>query len=255
VTVPYGDDPSQRADLYLPAGSGPGLPVAVVIHGGFWLSTYNSSLGAPLAIDLVNHGWAAWNLEYRRIGDGGGWPTTFADVAAGIDALATVGQRAARGRLDLDRVVAVGHSAGGQLAVWAAARPGLPGGVVGSGVAVPLRGAVSQAGVLDLATAAEQRLGGGVVVALLGGEPTARPDRYRLASPISRLPIGVPLALVHGDSDPLVPIAQSERFVAAAEAVGERVEFTRLAGIGHFELIDPSAPAWRICREHLDRFR
>ncbi len=226
----YGDDPSQLADLHLPAGSAAWLPVAVVIHGGFWHADYGYDLGTSLAVDLAEHGWAAWNLEYRRVGGGGGWPTTFVDVAAGIDALATVGQHAAHGRLDLARVAAVGHSAGGQLAVWAAARPDLPAGAPGAVPRVRLRGAVSQAGVVDLADAAQRGLGGGAVQAFLGGEPSERPDRYRAASPVSRLPIGVPVALVHGDADPLVPIAQSERFVAAAEARGERVALTPVAG-------------------------
>jgi acetyl esterase/lipase len=139
---------------------------------------------------------------------GGGWPTTFDDVAAAVDALAGPVQEAAGGRLPLDRVVAVGHSAGGHLVAWLAARPGLPPGAPGGHPQVRLRGAVSQAGVLDLVDAFEQRLGRDAVLELLGGPPAAVPDRYALASPIARVPIGVPVIGVHGTADDRVPCAR-----------------------------------------------
>jgi acetyl esterase/lipase len=254
-TVRYGAHPSQHADLHLPAGSADRLPVAVVVHGGFWRATYGYRLGTPLAADLAARGWAAWNLEYRRVGDGGGWPATFEDVAAGIDALAGPGQQAATGRLDLGRVVAVGHSAGGHLALWAGGRPRLPSGSIGAEPRIRLTGVVSQAGVADLVHAAEHLLGAGAAVALLGGSPAEQPERYRLASPTALVPVGVPVALVHGEDDQVVPIAQSERFAAAAARAGDRVTLTRLSGIGHFELIDPTSTAWAACRAHLDRLR
>ncbi|MDP9118363.1 MAG: alpha/beta hydrolase, partial [Actinomycetota bacterium] len=119
----YGTAQFQFGDLYRPSGAAhPG--VIVVIHGGFWRSQYDLTLGAPLALDLAARGYLTWNLEYRRVGGGGGWPNTLADVAAGIDHLATLG-------VDTSRVVAVGHSAGGQLAAWAAGRARLPGGAPG----------------------------------------------------------------------------------------------------------------------------
>ena len=127
----YGRTRSQYAVLELPPGAGP-FPVAVLLHGGFWRVGFNRTLMNPLALDLLGRGWAVWNLEYRRLGigwgGGGGWPETFADVAAGIDALADL--RAAP--LDLARVFAIGHSAGGQLALWSGARPGLPAGAPGA---------------------------------------------------------------------------------------------------------------------------
>jgi len=116
----YGAHRSQFADLYLPRGAGP-YPVAVLIHGGFWRKRYGSWLQRRVARNLRRHGWAVWNIEYRRLGDGGGWPETFDDVGAAIDALADK----ADPRLDLDRITVIGHSAGGQLAIWAAARPHL----------------------------------------------------------------------------------------------------------------------------------
>jgi acetyl esterase/lipase len=147
------------------------------------------------------------------------------------------------------RVVGVGHSAGGHLAVWLDARPGLPAGAPGAGPAVRLSGVVSQAGVLDLDDAAEQDLGSGAVAALLGGLPSAVKERYGLASPVARLPVGVPVVCVHGTADDRVPLRQSERFVSAARAAGDPVELVVLDGVDHFAVIDPATAAWRACRD------
>jgi acetyl esterase/lipase len=220
------------------------------VHGGFWRQAYGLELGRPLAVDLANSGLAAWNVEYRRVAGSGGWTATFDDVAAALDLLAGPVQEAAEGRLALDRVVAVGHSAGGHLAAWLAARPGLPAGAPGADPAVRLRGAVSQAGVLDLVDAAERGVGNGAVDDQLGGSPAAVPDRYPLASPVARLPMGVPVVCVHGTADGNVPIRQSERFVAAAGASSDLVT---LPGVDHFALIDPSTEAWRACRDGVER--
>ena len=166
----YGDDPSQYGVLY---GEG---PVAVLIHGGFWKDQYGLDLMEPLAEDLAARGWAAWNIEYRRLGNGGGVPETLDDVSAAIDLLGDL-------PVDRSRVVAIGHSAGGHLAAWAATR---------ETPKVALTGVVSQAGVLDLARARELRLSDGVVDRFLGAHPTS------VASPIERLPLGVPTLLTHG---------------------------------------------------------
>ncbi|WP_300008951.1 alpha/beta fold hydrolase [Pseudonocardia sp.] len=243
MRLDYGADPSQFGELTLPAAGGP-APVAVIVHGGFWRSGYGLELGRPLAVDLADRGFAAWNIEYRRVGSGGGWTATFDDVAAALDRLAD----AAPGRLDLDRVVAVGHSAGGHLAAWLAARPGLPAGAPGADPAVVLRGAVSQAGVLDLVDAAQRRVGGAAVPDLIGGTPAEFPDRYALASPVARVPIGVPVVCVHGTDDANVPIRQSERFVAAGGG-----ELVTLPGVDHFAVIDPSTAAWAACRDAVER--
>jgi acetyl esterase/lipase len=243
VTIPYAQGPHRFGELTLPAG--PPRGVVVVIHGGFWRQAYDLSLGRPLAADLAAVGFAAWNIEYRRVGGGGGWPATFDDVAAAVDALA--GPAFADRPLPLDRVVALGHSAGGQLAAWLAARPGLPQGAPGANPRVSLRGAVSQAGVLDLVDAADRGVGRGAVVDLLGGPPDTLPDRYALASPIARVPIGVPVLGVHGTADDRVPVRQTERFAAAS---GDR--WTRLPGVDHFAVIDPTTPAWAACRAAVD---
>jgi acetyl esterase/lipase len=246
--IDYGTHPSQFGELTLPAGEPRG--VVVVVHGGFWRRRYGLELGRPLAADLATAGYAAWNVEYRRVGGDGGWPATFTDTAAAVDLLAGPLQEAAGGRLPLDRVVAVGHSAGGHLAAWLAARPGLPPDVPGAGPQVRLRGVVSQAGVLDLVDAHTRGVGGGAVSDLLGGGPHEVPDRYALASPIARLPLGVPVVCVHGTADANVPIRQSERFVAAA---GNAAELVTLPGADHFAVIDPATEAWRVCRDAVER--
>lgn len=249
VRVGYGEHPDQYAELHLPA-EGDALPVVVIVHGGFWLTAYGADLGTPIAADLAGTGLAVWNLEYRRVRGGGGWPVTLTDVAAGVDALAGAAQQATGGRLDLDRVVCLGHSAGGHLAVWAAGRHRLPAGAPGADPVVRPLGAVSQAGILDLADAAHQGLGGGAVTRLLGGGPGSVPERYTLASPVALVPLGVPVVCVHGTRDRLVPLRQSERFVTAA---GAQAELVTLPGIGHFELIDPATSAWATCRTAVHR--
>lgn len=247
--IAYGAHQSQYAELTLPRGEGK-VPVVVIVHGGFWRQAYGAELGRPLALDLAGtHRVAAWNLEYRRVGGEGGWPATLLDAAAAVDALAGAAQREAGGRLDLGRVAAVGHSAGGHLAVWLAARHRLQKGEPGAAPAVRLAGAVSQAGVLDLVDASEQRLGAGAVDAFLGGSPRTVPERYAAASPIALLPLGVPITCVHGDADDIVPIRQSERYVAAARAAGDSARLVALRGTGHFEVIDANDPAWRACKD------
>lgn len=246
VKISYGNDESQIAELYLPEGDAK-VPVAVVIHGGFWMSSYGMELATPLAEDLAKQGIAGYAIEYRRIGNGGGWPATFEDVAAAIDKLAD------QPRLDLSKVVAVGHSAGGHLAVWAAGRPGLPQGAPGAAPRVVLAGAVSQAGVLDLINAYDEKVGGDAVPAFLGTTPAKDRARYQLASPYERLPLKVPVALVHGTRDGQVPIEQSRRYRDAAAKAGDVVKLTELDHVGHFELIDPDDQAWQTCRSETQR--
>ncbi len=237
----YGEDPSQVGELHLPTGAGP-FPVVVVVHGGFWRAAYDLSLGTPLAADLAGRGYAAWNLEYRRVGGGGGWPATLLDVAAGIDRLAALA--AAGTPLDLSRVVGLGHSAGGHLATWAAARPGLPVDAPGAGPAVALTGVVAQAGVLDLRLAADEQLGAGATQEFLGGGPDDVPDRYAVASPVQRVPLGVPVVCVHGTTDTNVPPSQSEHYVRAATRAGDDAELVTVDG-DHFVLIDVGSAAWQ----------
>lgn len=227
--VPYGDDPNQVAELFLPDGTPRG--VVVVIHGGFWKAEYDRSLGQPLGASLAQQGWAAWNLEYRRVGNGGGAPETFDDVAAGIDALADVPE------LDLATVVTLGHSAGGHLAAWAASRDRHERWAGG----VDVTAVISQAGVLDLRAAHDAGLGGGAVEAFLGHAPGPEDAP---ADPQQQLPLEVPLWCVHGEADDVVPVGQSEAYVAAATAAGARAELVAVDG-DHLVVIDPDSAAWR----------
>ena len=230
----YGPDPAQHGELWLPADPVPGT--IVVIHGGFWRARYDLSLGRPLASDLARRGYAVWNLEYRRPGGGGGWPATFEDVAAGIDLVADL-------PVDTSSVVAIGHSAGGQLAAWAAGRGRLPHHAPGTGPRVVVTAVVSQAGVLALADSAREGVGGTAAVDLMGGGPEQFPERYRLADPIAAVPVEAAVLCVHSRADDEVPFAYSERYVAAAVASGGRASLRRARG-DHFTLIDPATPDW-----------
>jgi acetyl esterase/lipase len=234
---PYGRARSQFGELFLPHDGGGPFPVAVVLHGGFWKAEYGRRQTHALCADLVARGWAAWNVEYRRLGalSGGGYPNTLDDVAAAVDHLAEVPAHAA-GVLDVTRVVAIGHSAGGHLAAWLATR---------EAPRVPVTGVVAQAGVLDLRMASELQLSDGVVHRFLGGAPDGLPERYAAASPAERLPLGVPALLTHGDRDDIVPPAMSERFAAAARAAGDDVELVVAPGEDHFGHLDPANPLWR----------
>lgn len=210
----------------------------MIVHGGFWRAQYGLDLGRPLAADLVSRGYTCWNLEYRRVGGGGGWPTTLEDIAAGIDHLSTLD-------VDTTATVAIGHSAGGQLATWAAGRAGLPAGAPGATPKVELSAAVSQAGVLDMVTAADTGVGGTAESDFLGGSPSAVPDRYRLADPIQAVPLKHPVLCVHARGDQNVPYAQSTAYVAAATGAGGRAVLHTVEG-DHFTLIDPTSPAWAV---------
>lgn len=237
--IVYGDDPSQFGELSRATGTSKG--VVVVIHGGFWRARYDLSLGRPLVASLTAHGWDAFNLEYRRVGNGGGWPETFDDVADGIDALAQVAD------LDTNKVITLGHSAGGHLAVWAAGRSALTG-THWAHPAVPLSGAVSQAGLLDLAGSVTENLGSGATQAFMGG---AVDGRYKQADPTSQIPLRVPVRCVHGKQDDVVPLSQSIRYVDRARSAGADAELVEVEG-DHFILIDPASRAWARTLEILE---
>jgi acetyl esterase/lipase len=213
--VVYGPEPLQFGDLRVPARDG-AFPLAVVIHGGYWQSTYNLTHTGDMCIALAAAGIATWNLEYRSVGvPGGQWPAAGEDVDLALSRL---------GQLPFEhdgRTVLVGHSAGGQLALWAAKR---------SGLAV-----VALAPVSDVRDAAERR----------GPESApARfmtPEHYANGSPFELLPLGVPQIVIHGTADDSVPFEMSERY---SEAASGEAELVTLHGVGHFELIDPQAAAF-----------
>jgi acetyl esterase/lipase len=240
VRTSYGPGPDQFLEVTLPAGDGP-APVVVVLHGGFWRARYGIELARPLAADLAARGWAAVAVEYRRVGAGGGWPTTLDDVAAALDVLPDV---PGSDRLDLTDVTVVGHSAGGHLAAWAAGRHRIPAGAPGAAPRVPVTAAVLQAGVLDLAAAVGADLGAGATVDLLGGTPAELPERYAAADPVRLLPTGAAVLCVHGAADSTVPLEQSERYAAAAGAAGDHVEVAVVPG-DHMVVLDLEGEAWR----------
>jgi acetyl esterase/lipase len=243
----FGSHRDQVAEAWMPVGGGRGPhPVVVVVHGGLWLDSYGRDLTHSVCADLAERGWLAWNLEYRRVGSkwsAGGWPATYADVAAGIDHLTERPDIA-----DPGQVAVLGHSAGAPLAMWAAARPGLPDGAPGAHPKIAVRAAVSLSGVLDMVAAACDRrsvIGPGVV-RFLGGRPDEVPDRYALASPVERLPLGLPQLVVHGTNDGTVPPEQSEDYARRACEAGDPVDLRVVPRASHMELVDPRSPAWDI---------
>jgi acetyl esterase/lipase len=245
VRLPYGKSKFQFGDLRLPAAGEYTLqPVVIAVHGGYYRARYGLEYLGHVAAALTAVGFATWNIEYRRLGyRGGGWPGTFADVAAAADYLNAL---AAVYPLDLTRVVAIGHSAGGHLACWLAARHRISAQQpLHSDRPMPIGGAVALAGVLDLRRAWELRLSHGIVRRLLGGTPEQVPERYDAASPLSLLPLGVPQILVHGTADSSVPFEISERYAAAALEKGDEVQLVALPGAGHFEIVDPRTPEWQ----------
>jgi acetyl esterase/lipase len=245
LQLAYGAESLQFGELYVPNSSGP-HPVVILIHGGFWRAAYRLTLMQALAGDLVQKGIAVWNIEYRCVGDaGGGWPGTFWDVARAADYLEMLAPMYA---LDLTRVVAVGHSAGGQLALWLAARSRLPkkSQLMVSNTPLPLAGTVSLAGACDLEHVWHLNLGQGAVAEFLGGCPGEVPERYSTASPTALLPLGIPQVLIHGKRDDLVPLVVSQEYAQKAALAGDPVRLIELPGADHFVLIDPASAVWGI---------
>lgn len=242
-TLAYGPNEHQVGDLYLPGSPQP--PVICLLHGGFWRMPYQRGEMSAVARDLAQRGFAVWNLEYRRLGaNGGGWPGTFEDVAAGIDHLAELATGGIA--LDLDRVVVAGHSAGGQLALWAARREA---GRTPSTRRVRVAAAAGLAAVADLARAHALALNRDAVAELLDGSPTEQPERYRATSPIDMLPLGVPQLLLHGIADDVLPIEISRRYAQVATAAGDPVQLVELEGAGHMDFLDPASEAHAaLCR-------
>ncbi|HVT35999.1 MAG TPA: alpha/beta hydrolase [Nevskiaceae bacterium] len=239
----YGPAPQQFGELRVPVGAGP-FPVALLVHGGCWQAGYAYRYFSHLAAWLAARGIASWTVEYRRLGDaGGGWPNTFLDVAAAADALRALAQQQP---LDLTHVVAAGHSAGGQLALWLAARAQLPAsGELHAAQPLPIAGVVALAPITDLAA---YRIGppdscNASVEKLLGGTPQQQPQRYAQASPVELLPLRVPQWIVQGSDDRIVPAAGVRAYAQRARAAGDRVELAELPRLGHFDVAVPGTGA------------
>jgi len=237
--IPYGAHTQQFGDLRLPAGAGP-HPVVVFLHGGCWLARYDLEHAGRMLAALADHGIASWSVEYRRVGNGGGWPMTFEDVANGVDRLRDLAPRYA---LDLDRVILAGHSAGGHLALWAAARPNLrKAGRLSSVNPLRVRGVLGLAPAPGLAALHKRGVCGQVIDTLMGGSPRQRPDRYRNGDPTEVAP-AVPQVLLLGELDAGWRKSGTD-YYRAAYLRGDAVRLRTLKGAGHFELIMPGPPAW-----------
>lgn len=240
--IAYGSDPLQFGDLRLPPAPGP-HPVAIVIHGGCWRAQYDLEPLSSFCAALTGAGVATWSLEYRRVGNpGGGWPGTFEDVARGADHLRSLAKEYP---LDLSRVVAVGHSAGGHLVLWLAARHRLP---KESHLFRPdplrLTGVVSIAGVPDLRAALERGICRDVIDRVMGGN-------HALTSPIELLPLGIPQRLINGARDPVVPVELGRSYEAAARKSGDDVRLVVLEEASHFEMVSPRTEAWTVVKQNI----
>ncbi len=235
----YDKGPQQFGELRLPEGKGP-FPVVVLIHGGCWQAEFDYVYITRLAAWLAERGVASWTIEYRRLGDeGGGWPGTFLDAAHAADFVREI---AKTHPIDLKRVYAAGHSAGGQLALWLASRAKLP---ATSDLflkdPIAIRGVLALAAVTDLA---KYRVGPpgschSSVDPLLGGTPEKVASRYAETSPIARLPLGIPQVFIQGAADPIVDPASVRAYADAAKKAGDQATVLALPGAGHFEASVP----------------
>ncbi len=253
AVVAYGADPEQIGEVWWPA-AGPTGPIRaarhssallLILHGGFWQPEWDRTHARPMAVALADAGHLVGSVEYRRLRSpgGGGWPDTFDDLAAAVDRLPEMIMAIAPDAARADGVVLIGHSAGGQLALWVAARHRLPAGERWHHAARP-RGVIGLAAVSSLARADREGVGDGAVADLLGGHGDEVPERYAIVDPIALAPSGVPTVLVHGSEDAWVPVAQSRSYAAHAAAMGDDVTLVELAGTGHFAVIDPLSAAW-----------
>jgi acetyl esterase/lipase len=242
----YGPDPLQHVELWRPSGKGP-FPVVLMIHGGCWQTAVaKADIMHALAADLMKRGIAVWNVEYRGVDvPGGGYPGTFQDVAAAADMLGREGPKLG---LDTKHVVAVGHSAGGHLAIWLSARPRIARtSMLWSAHPLPIAGVLSHGGLLDLEDAkvkASEACGADTIGRLVGPKTDAHPDVYADTSPVELAPSGVPQFIVSGDVDPISKPEYAQGYALIATAKGDQPITEDIPGAGHFELIAPTTPAW-----------
>lgn len=256
IRIAYGTNENQFGDLRIPDGKGP-FPVAMIIHGGFWRERFDLEQMNKMAEAFTAKGIATWNVEYRRVGqEGGGWPGTFLDNAAAVDHIRVLTKSYP---LDVNRVITIGHSAGGHLALWLAARHKLSANSMlqTSEHPLPLKGVISLAGANDLEMMHDihqwtETLFGIVdnpTRDLLGGKPNEQANRYKEGSPYELLPIGIPLVLIHGSLDVNVPIGLSEHFEKEAIKEGDSITLKIIPTAEHFKLILPETESWLVLLE------
>ena len=241
--IAYGEDPLQFGDLRLPSGDGP-HPVAIFVHGGCWRSKFDIKHSSKLTAALAQNGIATWSLEYRRVGDpGGGWPASFQDVSRGAEHLKEI---ALNYQLDLSRVILMGHSAGGHMALWLAARPQVPEGTplaVDDPIAV--KGVLALAPATDLAELHAAKVCDHIIDKLMHGSPERFPARYRWSDPVTLAPAGVAQRLILGAHDEICA-PWGERYFKIASERGDDVQKIDAPESGHFEMINPDSSSWSI---------
>ena len=244
-TYAYGAADKQVGGLYLPTPADEPLPVVVVIHGGCWRAAYGAEMVSQLSRALADEGYAVWNMEYRTSGSGGGWPQTYLDVAHGLDHLRHLAESHP---LDLSRVVLVGHSAGGTLACWAAARNRLPASSdLYTPDPLPITHVVCLAGIVDLLHAEQLGACDDDLPSTLGGTSAQVPEHYAHASPKELLPLGIPQTHIVGEGEEkLLPHVQT--YVEAARAAGDTVDLQTIPDCGHYEVVIPDTVAWPAVR-------
>jgi acetyl esterase/lipase len=248
----YGTEADQFGDLYLPSGDGP-HPVVILLHGGCWRNHFGLEPLGRVAEYLQQVGIAVWNLEYQRLGQGGGWPTTMQDVARGADHLRLLAKIYP---LDLSQVIAVGHSAGGHLGLWLGARSHLPSSSeIYFPDPLPLKGILSLAGVADLVRGVAWDVCQGACVELMGGSPEVVPERYQQASPCQMGPVKVPSVHLVGEYDEIVraKMVQEDVFELRKQAAEVSIDLEVIPEIGHFELVDPTSPVWPIVEKAIKK--
>lgn len=237
TVIAYGPHDAQAVECRSPAPeAGPCRGIAVLVHGGYWRARFDASLMAPLVEDLLGRGWATANVEYRRNGNGGGWPTTLEDVHTALGCLA-----AHEWRRGIDGpLIGIGHSVGGQLTLLSADQ---------------LDAVVALAPVTDAVRTHDEDLGEGAAAEFFGTGPDERPEAYAGASPLRQLPVGAPALIVHGASDDRVPLGHSLDYVAQAHRAGDPVDLLVPHDLGHLAAIDPTAAHWNAVLDWMERSR
>lgn len=248
--VNYGPGPDQFGNLYLPLNNNAKLPLVVILHGGGWEKDSSLFFTEPIALDLVSKGVAVWNVEYSRTGVGGGWPQTFRDMDIMVRAIPRTVQAVARGRIDLNNVNILGHSAGGHLAAWVVSRPRIKSDLLGLPPRLRFKSGVFMAPVLDTKYAVNYG-NDRFLPSFLGGYPNEIPLIYKESSPVNYLPTGISTVCIHGTNDTIVSYKQSVRYVKKAVANADRSQLVLMPGVGHAEFGDILHPAWWRARDLL----
>ena len=252
--IAYGEHDQQFGELYLPQSVSEQeqqklYPIIILLHGGCWRAAYDSSVLGGLSQSLCQLGYAVWNLEYRRLGNGGGWPVTFQDVALGTDFLRSIADKY---YLDLHRVITMGHSAGGHLALWLASRNKLAtDSVVYQPKPLAIQSVISLAGIPDLDQASKRSICRGAVDELMGGSPDAIAKKYKQGSPHHLEPFDISTYHLVGEFDPIVPFPYLAQYLEENPSPHKQLDI--IPDIGHFEMVMPDTIAWDYILRALQR--